>query len=143
MNPTNPLQIKKPKYRYKNVVYMWHPHRKPCQHLDFILVLHKGLWLKYLHMCKRCIYCMWARICGGCVLLCEWDYQTAERVMERAHTFLGWTRFHGLVQDKHCVRDAGGSVSAPIIGPYPFAVYLESVFAVMADRLELLLADGE
>lgn len=47
------------------------------------------------------------------------------------------------MQDKHCVRDAGESVSALIIGPFPFAVYLESVSAVMADRLELLLADGE
>lgn len=47
------------------------------------------------------------------------------------------------MQDKPCVWDAVGSVSALIIGPFPFSVYLGSVFAVMADRLELLLADGE
>lgn len=49
-----------------------------------------------------------------------YDYQTGVSGMQCACTFIGWTRFHGLVQDMPCVWDAGGSVSALIIGPFPF-----------------------
>lgn len=47
------------------------------------------------------------------------------------------------MQDKPHVWDAAGSVSVLIIGSFSFSVYLESVFAVMDNRLGLLLADGE